>query len=386
MRTSIFCFLASLIPTLSVGQIQVDLFAGMNGTHQLESGAFVPIWGYGYIGNGITLPAPLLVFNVNDVVDVNMINLSPEAHTIHLHGLDVDQANDGVPHTSFYVNTGESATYSFNATHPGNYLYHCHVTTTLHLTMGMYGMIVVKYSDDQLYANGPTYEREYIYLASDLEIETNQFPAQSFPFHEIRPDYFMINGLSGIELENDPAQIIYYEQGEKVLIRLGSMAYSKIIFTFPPELEAEVFMSDGRVLPNSFNVEELEVYPGERFSVVIQPPNNFLGNIQATYFSMINKEEEHTNLIKIQEGVPVSISPISASSFSIYPNPTQGILVLETLAQNLQLALYSVEGRMIWNTLFQAGSHRIDVTTLPNGIYFLQNIQTGEGQKLVIEH
>ncbi len=387
MRTSLLYFITLLIPTLGMSQIQVDLFAGMNGIHQLETGDFVPIWGYGYIGsNGITLPAPLLVFNVDDQVDVNMINLSPEAHTIHLHGLDVDQANDGVPHTSFYVNTGESATYSFNATHPGNYLYHCHVTTTLHLTMGMYGMIVVKYSDNQLYANGPTYEREYTYLASDLEIETNQFPAQAYPFHEIRPDYFMINGLSGLELESDPSQIIYYEQGEKVLIRLGSMAYSKINFTFPPELEAEVFMSDGRVLPNSFNVQDLEVYPGERFSVIIQPPNGFSGNLLATYFSMINNEELQTNAIQIQEGVPSAIEQPQAPSLRIFPNPAQEILVIETHAKRLPLALYNLEGRIVWSATCSAGSHRVDVSSFPGGMYFLRNIETGEGQKLMIGH
>jgi FtsP/CotA-like multicopper oxidase with cupredoxin domain len=385
MRTALFFFLSILIPTLSTGQIQVDLFAGMNGIHQLESGDFVPIWGYGYIGsNGITLPAPLLIFDVDDLVDVNMINLSPEAHTIHLHGLDVDQANDGVPHTSFYVNTGESATYSFHAAHPGNYLYHCHVTTTLHLTMGMYGMIVVKYSDNQLYSNGPTYEREYIYLASDLEIETNQFPAQAYPFHEIRPDYFMLNGFSGMDVENNPSQIIYYEEGEKVLLRLGSMAYSKIKFNFPPELQAEVFMSDGRVLPNSFDVQALEVYPGERFSVVIQPPNDFSGYVEATYYSMINNEELHTNNIKIQEGVPASVSESETESFRLYPNPAQGFFMLETQNQNDQMTLFSYDGRIVWQEVYPAGLHTIDIRELTAGLYFLQNLRTNEVQKLLI--
>lgn len=385
MRTAAVALIAFFLPFCAASQIQVDLFAGMNGFHQLESGDFVPIWGYGYIGsNGITLPAPLLIFDVDDLVDVNMINLSPEAHTIHLHGLDVDQANDGVPHTSFYVNTGESATYSFNATHPGNYLYHCHVTTTLHLTMGMYGMIVVRYSDNQLYPNGPTYEREYIYLASDLEIETNQSPAQAYPFHEIRPDYFMLNGFSGEDVENNPSQIIYYEEGEKVLLRLGSMAYSKIKFNFPAELQAEVFMSDGRVLPNSFDVQELEVYPGERFSVIIQPPNNFSGNVEATYYSMISKEELHTNNIKIQEGVPVSISESEIQSFRLYPNPAQGFFMLQTQNQNDQMTLFSSDGRIVWQELYPAGLHTIDIRELTAGLYFLKNLRTNEVQKLMI--
>lgn len=387
MKALNFIVLTLLLQTVSIAQIQVDLFSGMIGFHQLESGDFVPIWGYGTMASGIiTLPAPLLEFYVGDQVDVNMTNVSTEAHTIHLHGLDVDQNNDGVPHTSFYVFTGESATYSFDASYPGNFLYHCHVTTTLHLTMGMYGMIVVRYSDNQLYDNGPTYEREYTFLASDLEIDTNENPSGAYPFHEIRPDYFMLNGFSGTQLATEPSQIVYYEEGDKVLLRLGSMAYSKVVFNFPPELGAEVFMSDGRVLPNSFTTEELEVYPGERFSVVIQPPNDYDGTIQATYFSMINKEELHTNNIIVQEGEPSKVDDVVSEGFKVYPNPAHLEFTIETDEANSQYSLFDAQGKEVWSRIFRKGQTRIGVSDLPNGVYLLRNRQLGSSQRVIINH
>ena len=87
-----------------------------------------------------------LTYTEGESVQLNFTNPSPESHH-HLHGLDVDQANDGVPGTSFLVTTGDDATYSFDADYPGTFLYHCHVTTTLHLTMGMYGMVLVTRPD-----------------------------------------------------------------------------------------------------------------------------------------------------------------------------------------------------------------------------------------------
>ena len=147
-----------------------QLFSGMEGYTFLPDGTAIPIWGYGWVADGyITLPGPLLEYTEGESVQLNFTNPSPESHTIHLHGLDVDQANDGVPSTSFFVVTGGETTYEFEADHPGTFLYHCHVTTTLHLTMGMYGMILVNRPDMTLYEGGPGYSENAPLLFSDLE-------------------------------------------------------------------------------------------------------------------------------------------------------------------------------------------------------------------------
>ncbi len=61
----------------------------------------------GLAGNA-QFPAPIIYATVGDVVEIRLKNLgvaaNPDApndpHSIHLHGLDVDAANDGVPETS----------------------------------------------------------------------------------------------------------------------------------------------------------------------------------------------------------------------------------------------------------------------------------------------
>ena len=88
------------------------LFSEMDGLHFLDDGTALPIWGYGWTTDGyISLPGPLLEYTQGADMVLAFENPSPESHTIHLHGLDVDQANDGVPATSFYVETGESTCY-----------------------------------------------------------------------------------------------------------------------------------------------------------------------------------------------------------------------------------------------------------------------------------
>jgi hypothetical protein len=90
--------------------------------------------------------------------------------------------------------------------------------------MGMYGMILVRHPDGILFEGGPTYFTDAPLLFSDLEIATNLAPVQSYPFHDIRPDYFMVNGLSGSQLETN--EILSAPVGESIALRLGSMAYT----------------------------------------------------------------------------------------------------------------------------------------------------------------
>ena len=262
MRSPILFLLVALSSAPMLSQSQPpQLFSEMDGVHFLADGTALPIWGYGWTTDGyITLPGPFLTYSEGEQVDLNFTNPSPESHTIHLHGLDVDQAYDGVPSTSFFEPTGQSTTYNFIANHPGTFLYHCHVTTTLHLTMGMYGMILVTRPDMTLFEGGPDYSSDVPLLFSDLEIATNLDPVGSFPFHTIRPDVFMVNGKTDAQLEL-PSQIVNYEPGETLALRLGSMAYSRVLCSLPSELNAVCYMSDGRPLPNAFEADSLEIYP-----------------------------------------------------------------------------------------------------------------------------
>ena len=341
-----------------------QLFSGMEGFTFLPDGTAIPIWGYGWVADGyITLPGPLLEYNQNDFVQLNFTNPSPESHTIHLHGLDVDQVNDGVPATSFYVTTGEEATYSFTANHPGTFLYHCHVTTTLHLTMGMYGMILVNRPDMMLYDGGPVYSENAPILFSDLAIETNMNPVQSFPFHDIRPDVFMVNGVSGNQLEQ-AEHIITFEAGQPIALRLGSMAYSLLRLDFPEELHATCYMSDGRPLPEPLEVVELDIFPGERFTVMIEPDAGWDGYIPCEFWNIPDQQFEDEQLIRVRDAsldVPTWGTNDRTAGF---PNPTRSSITWGGLES---ICVFDAGGSMVFQGALLQG--KLDVQSWPAGLY-----------------
>ena len=377
LRTLVLISTTWLAPSIYAQQQPPQLFSGMEGYTFLPDGTPLPIWGYGWVADGfITLPAPLLTYTEGESVQLNFTNPSPESHTIHLHGLDVDQANDGVPGTSFLVTTGDDATYSFDADYPGTFLYHCHVTTTLHLTMGMYGMVLVTRPDFTLYEGGPNYAEDVPLLFSDLEIATNLDPVGSYPFHDIRPDVFMINGESSSQLEA-PERIVHFEAGQPLALRLGSMAYSRVVCQFPAELNATCYMSDGRPVPTPFEPDALEIYPGERFTVLIDPEPGWDGTLPCEFWSMVDETLESVENIHIRDAALKVEEPqfIGATG---YPNPTREHITWDDARQ---IEVWNAYGAPVADLRFERGV--LDVAGWPVGTY-VARIDGGRSVRFVV--
>jgi len=179
-----------------------------DGYHRTADGATLYIWGYSLedVPGTATLPAPTIEVNEGDHVEIVLTNIGPSrpgvqrAHTVHLPDLDADQANDGVPETGPSARVGESITYRFTATHAGTYWYHCHVETVEHLTMGMYGALVVHPADGpgRAWTDGPSYDRAYTLLLSESDPAWSAAVGESRHVERTRfdPRYFFINGRS----------------------------------------------------------------------------------------------------------------------------------------------------------------------------------------------
>ena len=89
---------------------------------EVEPGVVVQAWTY----NG-TVPAPSIHVEVGDKVQLVLTNDLPVATTIHLHGIRVPNAMDGVPpYTQPAVAPGETFTYEFEAVEPAVGIYHSH--------------------------------------------------------------------------------------------------------------------------------------------------------------------------------------------------------------------------------------------------------------------
>lgn len=96
-------------------------------------------------------PTPVIRVEQGDVVKIVLENTHYLPHTIHLHGVDLPfktargEGNDGVPGVSeISVMPGQSRVYEFQPRSPGLFMYHCHVQTHIHLSMGLVGMLIVE--------------------------------------------------------------------------------------------------------------------------------------------------------------------------------------------------------------------------------------------------
>lgn len=106
----------------------------------LASGKVIKGWTY----NG-QLPGPELRMKLGELVEVKLTNQDiEEGVTIHWHGLDVPNAEDGVAGaTQNAVMPGETHTYRFLAEQTGTYWYHSHQHSKEAVEKGLFGMLIV---------------------------------------------------------------------------------------------------------------------------------------------------------------------------------------------------------------------------------------------------
>jgi FtsP/CotA-like multicopper oxidase with cupredoxin domain len=130
-------------PRSGAADIAVRLVARKE-TVALDSGETVD----GYTLNHAS-PGPLLRVRVGDLVEVALVNESiPEGVTLHWHGVDLPNAEDGVAGvTQDAVLPGSRHVYRFLAEDPGTYWYHSHQVSHEQVRDGLFGVLVVEPAD-----------------------------------------------------------------------------------------------------------------------------------------------------------------------------------------------------------------------------------------------
>lgn len=252
-----------------------------DGYMTLPDGEQIYIWGYSLKNEkgSAVFASPTLEVNEGDRVEVTLTNIGAKkkgskrlAHTIHFHGLDTDQRNDGVPHTSVAIQEGESFKYSFVATHAGTYFYHCHVDTIEHLQMGMFGALIVKAKGgvNQAWTDGPAYDKDYVLLLNEIDPRWHQAVEQGKPYDrtDFHPAYWTMNGKAYPDTELDPSTMIEGKVGETVLIRMINAGYQSHSFHMHG-YHFKVIASDGRPLPQPLTKDTILLGPGERYDILV---------------------------------------------------------------------------------------------------------------------
>ena len=267
------------------------LRAQMNG-NLYANGQWLMIWYYdrgagsqGFMDDRF-VPSAHIEAIEGQLTSVEFQNDSPMQHTIHFHGLDVDQANDGVPATSFAVYPFGSFTYQFVAPHAGTYHYHCHVDTTIHYEKGMYGTVIVRPpsgSTSEAWTGGPTFDEEVLWQLGTMDTSWNNENAPGPATARFYPDVFLLNGKETADARVDPFTRVAVTAGQKAYIRVLNSSYNWARVSLGG-LPFQVVASDGRPLQSALASGVLELGPGERYDLLVQPlrPGTWSAHIDYT--------------------------------------------------------------------------------------------------------
>ncbi|MBL4625072.1 MAG: multicopper oxidase domain-containing protein [Flavobacteriales bacterium] len=368
MRRIITTLLGLMWMTLIFAQNDVDVFliARNTGEKVLSNNDTIRVFGFAdNLGSQPGVPGPTIIANEGDSVHIDVWNVSQGApHTIHLHGLDVDQQNDGVPHLSFDIPHMDHGFYHFKAPHAGTYLYHCHVASTIHVQAGMYGLIIIKPTDgsNTTWNNGYYYHHDFSYFLSEIDtlwhtdsvLEHDHDTAFAIHYIEIPkfdPQFFLINGFSDQQLAENQVELIS-EAGSRNYIRLTNIGYCGVRVIMPSRLFAKIIDSDGRPLPQVEITDTIYVYPGERYGVLTEAFEEFTDSIEFEYFDL------NTNQPKNSQFVPVTIAGFnrveevnsSIANVVVSPNPLTSETVLTVdLKQNtpILIEIWDIEGKLV---------------------------------------
>lgn len=359
---------------------------------QLADGNQIYMMGYTQlIGSPIDIPSPTLNFIEGDSVQLNMWNLSQgPPHTIHLHGLDVNQANDGVPSLSFAVPHDNTGSYYFEAPHPGTYIYHCHETSVLHVQAGMYGMLIVRpqSSDTLTWEGGYSFHSENAWMMSEIDTNWHVDSIINHSYdplamtHEIldyMPQHFLINGRSEQQLIGSSTEL-NMSVGEKVYLRLANIGNYGNQLVFPSQLNAEIIASDGRPLPLAYSSDTLILLPGERYGVLLESSVLFNDSVEVDYFSLNTEEISNTQYVEVTVEGFLSTVKLDEKSLAIYPNPTSEALIVNlpsSEGQVKRLRLIDVLGKAVISKDYSNEEYNLNIANLQSGTYLLEVIHEG---------
>lgn len=166
---------------------------------EIAPGKVVKVWTFDN-----QVPGPVLRVRVGDTVNVSITNKMPMPHSIDFHAARI------APDRAFRnVDRGETLKFTFEATSPGVFMYHCGTAPVVHhIANGMYGMIIVEPEGGL-----PPVDRELAFVQSEFYVSDT--PGQLADDAKIMtgiPDVVAFNGYAG-QYQDDP---IVVKKGEKI--------------------------------------------------------------------------------------------------------------------------------------------------------------------------
>ena len=251
------------------------------------------------------IPGPEIRVKEGDWVEVTVINKTKLPHTIHWHGLFVDNEMDGVPLvTQDPIEKDEKFIYRFRAEPAGTHFWHCHWSTLLHISGGMYGAFIIEPKDPAKDINkiydvkrdyslmlddfNPEWQEEMITMMEKMhgmEDKMNMEAEKTFAsveeYKEAIKKGYKSPYLKPIEI----AEATYHtinghpypltpplkgKVGEAIRLRfmnLGDRAH----YLHVHGMDALIVAIDGNLLANPQSVNTINTFPGGATDVILKP-------------------------------------------------------------------------------------------------------------------
>ncbi len=228
-------------PTVVAGVKQYDLTAKVV-QWETEPGRFVTGWGY----NGV-VPGPQIRVREGDRVRVRLRNELPESTSIHFHGLEVPNDQDGVPYiTQPPVKPGHDYTYEFTVPNAGSHMYHSHHNAAKQVGFGLLGAFIV---EPRVKTSYDSPDIDYVMILND------------------GAHGYTLNGKSFPATEP-----IVARKGQRLRIRYmneGMMIHPMHLHG----IHMTVIAKDGWAVPAPWKCDTLNISPGERWDVMVHCTN-----------------------------------------------------------------------------------------------------------------
>ena len=168
----------------------------------IDLGDGMPVDAYTYNG---TIPGPEIRVQQGDLVQVTLVNKLPVSTTIHWHGIDLPNAEDGVAGvTQDAVKPGQSYTYRFVANQVGTYWYHPHQETSIELPKGLFGAVVVEPKDPPIH-----YDRDYTVMLHEWGAPSHTTLNGILTCHETCPETLTLNNrVDRVTFDAKPGELV----------------------------------------------------------------------------------------------------------------------------------------------------------------------------------
>ena len=216
---------------------------------EVEPGVVVKGWAY----NG-QIPGPVMHVNVGDKVRIVLKNELPESTSMHLHGIRVPNAMDGVdPYTQKPILTGETFLYEFEALEASVGMYHSHHNAQVQVPNGLAGALIIgDWKNLAMTAAGTKVndtdskaEQEVMMVLNDAGTIGLSLNGKSFP------------ATAPYSLKVGESMVVHY--------------FNEGLLTHPMHMHQPsglVVARDGAVLDAPYFADTINVAPGERWTVV----------------------------------------------------------------------------------------------------------------------